>query len=89
MGDLQECFIKFVTIEPIMDLDIPDMVSLIKTASPDWVNIGADSKKQNLPEPNSYKVANLIDALRTMNIEVRIKPNLKRLLPKDWPEVIK
>jgi DNA repair photolyase len=89
MGDLQECFIKFVTIEPIMDLDIPDMVSLIKTASPDWVNIGADSKKQYLPEPNSYKVANLIDALRTMNIEVRIKPNLKRLLPKDWPEVIK
>ena len=75
---------RFITIEPIMDFDLIDMCNLMDAASPDWVNIGADSKKQNLPEPAPWKVANLIDAIRARNIEVRIKPNLKRLLPEEW-----
>lgn len=78
---------RFVTIEPIMDFDLIDMVNLIRMADPGWVNIGADSKRQGLPEPTPEKVAGLVERLRDQHIEVRIKPNLKRLLPKEWPEV--
>jgi protein gp37 len=77
---------RFITVEPIMDFDIVDLTALIYIAKPDWVNIGADSKRQGLPEPTPEKVVGLIERLRDQHIEVRIKPNLKRLLPVGWPE---
>ena len=77
-------FKRFVTIEPIMDFDLIDIVNLIRMADPDWVNIGADSKRQGLPEPTPEKVVALIERLRDHNIEVTIKSNLYRLLPSSW-----
>jgi hypothetical protein len=69
----------FITIEPIMDFDVEPFVELIISAKPSFVNIGADSKKHNLPEPRYIKVLNLIDLLKKNNIEIRKKVNLERL----------
>lgn len=73
-------YTRFVTIEPIMDFDLEDMVSLIKEAQPDWVNIGADSKQHDLPEPSSTKVSVLISELASRGIKIINKENLLRVL---------
>lgn len=70
---------KMVTIEPIMDFDLVPLVSMIKNINPQWVNIGADSQRHNLPEPSKEKINELISALRCFT-EVKIKDNLKRLI---------
>ena len=75
-----EHFDTMVTCEPIMDFDLDEMLNLIYLCSPEWVNIGADSKGHNLPEPSPEKIKALIDGLRVANIEVKLKPNLKRLV---------
>jgi DNA repair photolyase len=70
---------KMVSIEPIMDFDLPMLVHWIKRIKPDFVSIGADSKGHNLPEPPPDKVKALIEKLQGIT-EVKIKDNLKRLL---------
>lgn len=67
-----------VTIEPIFDFDLNDLVNLVITANPKWVNIGADSKGHNLPEPPKEKVKKLIEALQEKT-DVELKRNLKRI----------
>lgn len=70
-----------VTIEPIMDFfSVDRFVSLIKFIDPDQVNIGADSGRNNLPEPSSEKIRALIAELEKFTTVVK-KKNLKRLLP--------
>lgn len=61
----------FITIDPILDFDINIFAEWIKIASPSFVNIGADSKRHNLPEPSMEKVQALIDKLKEYGIEVR------------------
>lgn len=73
-----QIFTTIVTIEPIIDFDLHEMIDLIKTANPKWVNIGADSKGHNLPEPSWDKVQKLISALKEFT-EVKVKSNLERL----------
>jgi hypothetical protein len=70
---------KYVTIEPIMDFDLTDMVDLIKMCNPVQVNIGADSGNNNLPEPSKDKLLALIDELKKFTV-IDKKTNLKRLL---------
>ncbi len=70
---------RFVTIEPIMKFDLEQMVDLIKAAQPDWVNIGADSKKHNLPEPTRGEVLALASELSNFTT-IRNKDNLERLV---------
>lgn len=72
-------FHKQVTIEPIMDFDLDELVSMIKFCDPEKVNIGADSKHNHLPEPSKEKLLNLIDELKKFTVIER-KTNLKRLL---------
>lgn len=68
-----------ITIEPIMDFDVEEMVDMIGRCQPKWVNIGANSwHKVKLPEPSLTKIDLLIESLR-MITEVKLKPNLKRL----------
>jgi hypothetical protein len=69
---------KMISIEPIVDFDLIEMISWIKTIQPDFVSIGADSKHHNLPEPSSEKVEELISSLQNIT-HVVIKDNLKRL----------
>ena len=68
-----------VTIEPIMDFDLDELVGFITRCFPKWVNIGADSKGHHLPEPYKAKIQLLIDSLNEIT-EVKIKDNLKRLM---------
>jgi DNA repair photolyase len=72
-------FPKQVTIEPIFDFDLDELVLLIKMANPDQVNIGADSKNNHLPEPSKEKLLALIDELQKFTTIAR-KTNLARLL---------
>jgi len=73
------CHKTMITIEPIMDFDLEIMVKWIKAINPTWVNIGADSKGHNLPEPSKEKIEALIKELDKFT-EVKKKDNLKRLL---------
>ena len=79
MKELSQIVDTCVTIEPIMDFDMDIMVQLIRDCNPRQVNIGADSGRNNLPEPSPEKVHALISTLKTFT-EVNIKKNLKRLL---------
>ena len=71
---------KYVTIEPIMDFDLAPLVKLVKRCEPEQVNIGADSGGNGLPEPPADNVLTLISELKAFT-RVKLKPNLKRLLP--------
>lgn len=70
---------KQVTIEPIMDFDLNEMVELVRYADTDKVNIGADSKNNHLPEPSKEKLLALIDELKKFTV-IDQKRNLARIL---------
>lgn len=69
----------FLTIEPIMKFNLGSLLFDIEKARPSWVNIGADSKGCNLPEPTWEEVQDLIKGIRDLGIEIREKSNLDRL----------
>jgi DNA repair photolyase len=70
----------FITIEPIMDFDVPVLGQWLLEIRPEFVNIGADSKGHHLPEPSAEKVLALVDVLRAAGIEIRGKHNLARIV---------
>lgn len=70
---------EFLTIEPIMDFDLPELLDIIKISMPEQVNIGADSGNNGLPEPSKVKVKQLIEGLETFT-KVNRKDNLNRIL---------
>lgn len=72
---------KMVSIEPIMDFDLDDMVRWMHDIKPEFVSIGADSKGHNLPEPSSAKAQKLIEVLGGITT-VKVKKNLCRILTK-------
>ena len=72
-------FEKFITVEPIMDFDLVELMNLLVKAKPTFINIGADSKGHNLPEPSKEKIADLVKAIQSQGIEIRKKVNLERL----------
>ena len=69
----------YITIEPIMDFDLDDMLRMMYYCSPQQINIGADSGNNNLPEPSKDKLEQLIFALK-IYYTIDRKSNLKRLL---------
>ena len=72
-------FKKYVTIEPIMDFDLPKFAQMIEMCNPVQVNIGADSGGHKLPEPPKEKVLGLISELEKFT-KVVLKKNLNRIL---------
>ena len=70
---------KMVTIEPIMDFEVEPFCDLIKRINPEFINIGADSKKSKLKEPSWFKVTNLISELKKFT-RINQKKNLDRLI---------
>jgi len=79
MNALSKIYNNYVTIEPLMDFDLEPLVELIKMCNPLQVNIGADSKKHNLPEPPKEKILELIGELKKFTV-IDQKRNLSRLL---------
>lgn len=69
----------YITIEPIIDFDLGQFQKWMRILSPLQINIGADTGKNNLPEPPKEKILALINILEKFTI-VHQKSNLKRLL---------
>jgi DNA repair photolyase len=72
-------FRKMITIEPVIDFDVTILLDLIESVEPEFVNIGADSKNHNLPEPSAFKIENLIKGLKKFTKSIS-KENLSRIL---------
>ena len=79
MNELSQIIDSYVTIEPIMDFDMDIMVQLIRDCNAKQINIGADSGRNNLPEPTKEKVLQLVSELQKFTI-IHNKSNLHRLL---------
>ena len=71
---------KMISLEPLLDFDLKILVRWIREISPEFVSIGADSKNNDLSEPSSNDVKQLIEILKQFT-EVKLKKNLKRLYP--------
>ena len=69
-----------ITIEPILDFDLPLFATWIECIEPDFVSIGADSKGHHLPEPSEKKVVELVRRIERIT-HVRLKKNLRRIAP--------
>jgi DNA repair photolyase len=78
-GLAQFKFNRYLTIEPIMDFDLGDMLQLIRICNPVQVNIGADSGNNNLPEPSKEKLLELMYEIKKFTI-IDQKRNLNRIL---------
>jgi hypothetical protein len=63
-----------------MDFDVDIMAEWIDMIKPKFLNLGADSKKHNLPEPTVEKIHALVAKLKEYGIELREKHNLARLM---------
>jgi len=70
----------FITIEPVLDFDVYILAGWIAEIRPDFLNLGADSKGNGLPEPMVEKILTLTEVLRRSGIELREKHNLERLV---------
>jgi len=70
-----------LTIEPVMDFDLHSFAYKIYENMPVQVNIGADSGRNNLPEPSPEKLRALIGWLEPRT-KAHLKKNLGRLLPR-------
>ena len=80
LGELSKLgFDTMVTIEPIFDFDLDELVEIVMIANPKWINIGADSKSHDLPEPSKEQVEELIKTLQSKTA-VELKRNLDRIL---------
>lgn len=80
MFSLNNNFDTMITIEPIMDFDLDEFRDTLWHSGVRRINIGADSKRHNLPEPSSSKVEDLIWWLRNNNFDVYLKDNIKRII---------
>lgn len=74
-----DAYRKFVSIEPIMDFDLEEMVRWIRGIKPEIVEVGADNHKHNLREPPWGKVEALLAAARETCPQVKEKEGLERL----------
>lgn len=83
-----------VSIEPIMAFDQRDFVGMLRKICPEYISIGADSRKLEkdletgqtmgkLAEPSGGDVHFLIPELQKFT-EVRLKANLKRIYDKQY-----
>lgn len=69
-----------VTIEPIMQFDLPEMTELVLKCEPDIVHVGANTHPNiKVPEPYKDDVIQLIEILKN-HTKVDVKNNLHRLI---------
>lgn len=75
------CAHKFVSIEPVMDFDIDQLIIWIAAIQPEIVEVGADNYHNHLPEPSPEKLEELLIRLRNICPAVVEKDGLERLKP--------
>jgi DNA repair photolyase len=67
----------YVTCEPLLEFDLPELVSMLKACHPQQVNVGRNSRREILlPEPTSNDVQVLISELSIFT-KVEVKENAK------------
>lgn len=69
---------RYLTIEPVMDFNVADMITLIDLIDPVQVNIGADSGGNGLPEPSGDKIQMLLE-FYSGKPKFVLKKNLSRI----------
>ncbi|GMO33945.1 MAG: hypothetical protein Ta2B_14440 [Termitinemataceae bacterium] len=79
---------KMITIEPVMKFEPAAFADMILACNPVQVNIGADSGNNHLPEPCEDDIVSLVKLLEGYTT-LYFKPNLKRLIPGYWGDLIK
>lgn len=78
---------KYITISPLMDFDLDEMVSWIKKIKPEGIEIGANVYEGvNLPEPSWEKVEALIYEVKKICPNVHEKSTLTWLRDRKLPE---
>ncbi len=71
-----------ISVEPILDFDVDELVRMLSIIKPSFVSIGADSKGHGLSEPSAEKINRLVEEVREF-AEVKPKKNLARLVGED------
>jgi len=71
--------LKFLSVEPIMDFDLEEMVNWVTLMQPDIIEVGADNYHNHLQEPPRWKVEALLERLRAICPVVIEKEGLERL----------
>jgi len=72
---------KAITIEPILQFDLSNMVNAISAIRPEFVYVGYDTKGCKLPEPKLKETLELLNVLSNKGYKVRPKT-----LKKAWYE---
>lgn len=70
---------KFLSIEPIMDFDLPAIEVWVEALKPEIIEVGADNYHNHLPEPSGEKLCSLLNRLRDICPNVIEKDGLDRL----------
>ncbi len=70
---------KFLSIEPVMRMDLYAMATWVREILPQIVEIGADNYGHSLLEPTLDEVETLISSIEAEGITVKRKPGLERL----------
>ena len=70
----------YITIEPIMYFDLQRFSDMLIDLSPEQINIGADSGKNDLPEPSKEEILSLITTLANAGLKIKMKKNLDRII---------
>ena len=70
---------KFLSIEPILDFELPGLVEWVQAIGPEIVEVGADNYNNHLREPPWSKVETLLAELRKFVPTVVEKDGLRRL----------
>ncbi len=70
---------NYITIEPIMNFDLGEFLTILNICHPKQINIGADSGNNKLPEPSKDKILELISELKKFT-KVKLKKNLNKLI---------
>jgi len=70
---------KFLSIEPIMDFDLEELLHWVELLQPEIIEVGADNYHNHLPEPSPEKLEALLTNLRNICPNVIEKDGLERL----------
>jgi len=70
---------KFLSIEPICNFDLDEMLSWIQEIAPQIIEVGADNYNNSLPEPPWEKVEKLLTSLKSNFPTVVEKVGLERI----------
>lgn len=70
---------KFISIEPIMDFDLFQLLDWVELLKPEIIEVGADNYHNHLPEPSPQKLKSLLYHLKHICPKVIEKEGLDRL----------